>query len=382
MMWRRCKMSVREIKLSVSNPEEFENAINREFSESVQVLLLGESDSRKFFVCEVCARYAVFEKSPDEGFDGKVNCRFISCQSVGPESDEGIVRETLWKEHSGCVNILYYDWLVERSDNVCVVWDEKIYEARERAFRSAKGNRLFLVRKKTARSLLGKTVDIEIDRPVGYVHGNGKTAVTYPVNYGFVPGVTGGDGEEIDVYLLGITEPVKSFNAKIIGIIHRENDNEDKLVAVPDGVILTKEEIARQTHFQEQCYDSFIETEDSLYECKMRDCAFDRKIPEELEHLLRRKTISHFRGNTFGIYSIAEFNNYLSAFEQAGKSEKYVTQICEKSEYVTNPRTLFIAIWREFMRQGYRITPDEEIGLNFRFTDNGMAVDVSLKNKK
>lgn len=366
------------INLSVSNLKEFENAVSREFPETVQALLLGESKSRKYFVCEICARYAVFEKSPDDGFDGEVCCSFRCCQLVGPEFDEGIVRETLWKEGSGCVNIMFFDWLVERSDNVCVVWDEELYEAKERRFRSANGNPKFLARKKTARSILGKTVEIEIDRPIGFVHGSGKFAVTYPINYGFVPGVLGGDGEEIDVYLLGITEPVRSFNARIIGIIHRENDDEDKLVAVPDGVMLTKEEIAEQTHFQEQYYDTFIETEDSFYECNMRDCAFDRKIPAELEHLLLKKTISHFRDNTFGIYSNAEFGNYLSAFTQAGKSEEYTRQICEKSEYIINPRTLFGAIWREYKRRGRDITPEEEIGVRFRFKENGMAVDVSL----
>ncbi len=375
-------MGVREITVSVSNLKKFEDDMGKDFSQGVQALLLGESDSRRYFVCEVCARYAVFEKSPDDGFDGEVNCRFICCQSVGPEFDEGIVKKTLWKEYGGCVYILYYDWLVEHSESVCVVWDEALYEAKERRFRSARSNHAFLARKKTARSLLGKTVEIEIDRPIGYVHGGGKFSVTYPVNYGFVPGVMGGDGEETDVYLLGVNKPVKNFVAKIVAIIHRENDNEDKLVAVPEGVVLTKEEIEEQTHFQEQFYDTFIETEDSLYECSMRDCAFDRKIPVELEHLLLKKMFFYFRDNTFGLYSGRQFSDYISSFEQAGKSEEYIRQICEKAEYVRNPKTLFTAIWREYKRQGYEITPDETIGLNFRFTDNGMVVDVSLNNKK
>ena len=375
-------MGVREITVSVSNPKKFEDDMGKDFSQGVQALLLGESDSRRYFVCEVCARYAVFEKSPDDGFDGEVSCRFICCQSVGPEFDEGIVKKTLWKEYGGCVYILYYDWLVEHSESVCVVWDEALYEAKERRFRSARSNHAFLARKKTARSLLGKTVEIEIDRPVGYVHSNGNFSVTYPVNYGFVPGVMGGDSEETDVYLLGVNKPVKNFAAKIVAIIHRENDNEDKLVAVPEGVVLTKEEIEEQTHFQEQFYDTFIETENSFYECSMRDCAFDRKIPVELEHLLRVKVLCYLGDNAFGIFSGREFGYYISALEKSGKSEEYTRQKYEKSWLVRNPTTLFNAILNEYLCQGCEITSDEEIGLNFRFTDNGMAVDVSLGNKK
>ena len=111
-------------------------------------------------------------------------------------------------------------------------------------------------RKALARSFLGKTVHIEIDRPIGFVH---KKDIVYPINYGYVPGVLGGDGEEMDVYLLCVDVPVMEFDAHIIAIVHRENDVEDKLVGVPQGLVLTKEEIARAVHFQEQYYRSHIE---------------------------------------------------------------------------------------------------------------------------
>ena len=80
-------------------------------------------------------------------------------------------------------------------------------------------------------TLLGKRVDIVIDRPVGYVHVSKGYSITYPVNYGYIPGICGGDGEDVDVYLLGITEPVTNYSAKIIGAIRRLDDREDKLVS-------------------------------------------------------------------------------------------------------------------------------------------------------
>ena len=112
-------------------------------------------------------------------------------------------------------------------------------------------------RKALARSYLGKTVHIGIDRPIGYVH---KKDMVYPINYGYIPGVLGGDGEEMDVYLLGVDTPVEEFDAHIIAIVHREDDVEDKLVGVPKGITFTAEEIAEAVHFQEQYYSSYVET--------------------------------------------------------------------------------------------------------------------------
>ena len=116
-------------------------------------------------------------------------------------------------------------------------------------------------RKAQVRSYLGKTVHIGIDRPIGYVHHKEKYDLIYPINYGYIPGVLGGDGEELDVYLLGVEKPVEEYDAEIIAIVHRHNDMEDKLVGAPKGMRYTAEEIARAVHFQEQYYNSEIEIE-------------------------------------------------------------------------------------------------------------------------
>ena len=108
------------------------------------------------------------------------------------------------------------------------------------------------------RPYLGQTVTIGIDRPIGYVHRKGEKTLVYPINYGFIPGVLGGDGEELDIYLLGIDKPVSSFTGRIIGIVYRANDVEDKLVMAPEGVTFTAEEIAKAVYFQEKYYDTTI----------------------------------------------------------------------------------------------------------------------------
>ena len=109
---------------------------------------------------------------------------------------------------------------------------------------------------------LGKNVHIEIDRPIGYVHKKEKYSLNYTINYGYIPGVLGGDDEELDVYLLGVKEPVNECDCKIIAAVRRFNDCEDKLVACQAGdtYSYSKEEIADAVNFQEKYYHSVIIT--------------------------------------------------------------------------------------------------------------------------
>lgn len=105
--------------------------------------------------------------------------------------------------------------------------------------------------------MLGKTVTVTVDRPLGSYHPEHKD-MYYPINYGYVEGVIAPDGEEQDVYILGVDTAVKEFTGKIIAIIHRLDDVEDKWVAVPEGMSFTKEEIAEQVEFQERYFNSEI----------------------------------------------------------------------------------------------------------------------------
>lgn len=124
------------------------------------------------------------------------------------------------------------------------------------------GKRDFIVytlRKALVKSYLDKTVDIKIDRPIGYVHKKENYSLTYPINYGYIEDIFGGDGEELDVYLLGVDKPVSEYRAKVIGIVHRENDVEDKLIAAPEGMIFNQAEIAEAIYFQEKYYKTHVE---------------------------------------------------------------------------------------------------------------------------
>ena len=118
----------------------------------------------------------------------------------------------------------------------------------------------FAERREQSRSYLGKMVKIGIDRPIGYIHKKAKYSLVYPINYGYIPGVLGGDDEELDVYLLGVFQPVKEYDCKILAAIRRFDDCEDKLVACPDGAEFSKEDIAKLTNFQEQYYTTCVIT--------------------------------------------------------------------------------------------------------------------------
>ena len=113
-------------------------------------------------------------------------------------------------------------------------------------------------RREQVKSYLGKVVKIEIDRPIGYVHRKGEKTLVYPINYGYIPGVLGGDGEELDVFLVGVDEPVLTYEGRIIGIVYRADDVEDKLVMAPEGVSLTAVQMARAVYFQEKYYKTTV----------------------------------------------------------------------------------------------------------------------------
>lgn len=105
-------------------------------------------------------------------------------------------------------------------------------------------------------TFLGASVTVSIDRPLGSKHP--RHGFIYPVNYGFVPGVMAPDGHELDVYVLGVFEPVERFTGRCVAVLHRTNDVEDKLVVVPEGRDYSDEQIAALTEFQERWFLSVI----------------------------------------------------------------------------------------------------------------------------
>ena len=88
---------------------------------------------------------------------------------------------------------------------------------------------------------IGKIVTVKMDRPLVMAHP--KHGFIYPVNYGYIPGTVSGDGEELDAYVLGDHKPIDEFTGRVVAIIHRINDNDDKLVVMRDGRNYSDEQI-------------------------------------------------------------------------------------------------------------------------------------------
>ena len=103
---------------------------------------------------------------------------------------------------------------------------------------------------------LGKSIKVKIDRPLGSFHP--KYGFIYPVNYGYIPNTVSGDGEELDAYILGTNLPLSDFEGKCIAIIHRLNDNDDKLIVVPKHIFLSDAEIEQQISFQEKWFQHIL----------------------------------------------------------------------------------------------------------------------------
>lgn len=101
-----------------------------------------------------------------------------------------------------------------------------------------------------AKELLNKQVEVIVDRQIGSKHND----VIYPINYGYVKYFKSLDGEYVDAYILGENKPLNSFIGTVIAVIHRLNDNEDKLIISNSSTLYTKDEIKEICNFQEKYF--------------------------------------------------------------------------------------------------------------------------------
>jgi len=106
------------------------------------------------------------------------------------------------------------------------------------------------------RGYIGKTVTVVMDRQLGTKHP--RYDFIYPINYGYLPNTVSGDGKEIDAYVLGIDVPLEEFEGTCIAVIHRLNDNKDKLVVVLEGKTMTDDQIMESVEFQEKWFNSSV----------------------------------------------------------------------------------------------------------------------------
>ena len=175
---------------------------------------------------------------------------------------------------------------------------------------------------------LGRIVHVVIDRPIGYRHGE----IVYPVNYGYIPGLFADDGEEQDVYILGVTEPLSAFDGQVIGAVFRKNDCEDKLIVAPIGCTYHQGQIAEAVRFQEQYFDT------NVISCFEKSCGVlpYRWINGKQEFLLVFETYSKCWSLPKGHMEAGETESQTALrelFEETGLNAKLDTSRCATIEY-------------------------------------------------
>ena len=103
---------------------------------------------------------------------------------------------------------------------------------------------------------LNRTVSVKIDRPLGSRHP--QYGFVYPVNYGYVPDTPAPDGDDLDAYVLGVFDPIETLTGRCIAIVHRLDDDDDKLIIAPEGRQYSDEQIQALVEFQERFFQSII----------------------------------------------------------------------------------------------------------------------------
>ena len=120
-------------------------------------------------------------------------------------------------------------------------------------FIDSEGNHIEITATYKLNDIIGRTVTVTVDRPLGSCHPK-YTDMVYPVNYGYIDGIIAPDGEEQDAYILGVDHPVDTFTGEIIAIIRRSDDVEEKWVVCPEGMSFTADEIEQQVCFTEKYF--------------------------------------------------------------------------------------------------------------------------------
>lgn len=110
---------------------------------------------------------------------------------------------------------------------------------------------------KKSSTYLNQILTVEIDRQLGSKHPQYDSSI-YPINYGYLPNTISGDGDPLDCYILGVYEPVETFTGRCIAIIQRTNDDDDKLIIVPEDKTYTNDQIDALIEFQEQYFNHII----------------------------------------------------------------------------------------------------------------------------
>ncbi len=114
------------------------------------------------------------------------------------------------------------------------------------------------------RNWLGKTVTVIVDHPYGSFHPH-LPDVLYPLNAGYLK-ESMAEGELIDAYVYGISQPAEECTGIAIAAVYRKDDSRLRLIVAPAGVSPSHDEIIAACAFEEQYYDTRFIFADTRFE--------------------------------------------------------------------------------------------------------------------
>ena len=208
---------------------------------------------------------------------------------------------------------------------------------------------------------LNKILEVKIDRPIGTKYKNYETI--YPINYGYVPNTISGDGEELDCYILGIYEPLKTFKGKCIAIIHRTNDDDDKLILAPENKTYTNTEIRALTDFQERYFESELIRDENYLE-------FSKNIPE-LSVSNLANSLKFYKTAGFKIEYERPENKFV--FLSLGEIQFMLQEISDKDKWQIAPLTYPFGNGINFQLE---VSNLDEIYNNFKNSNYKIIFDI------
>ncbi len=97
--------------------------------------------------------------------------------------------------------------------------------------------------------LLGKSVKITIDRPIGFIDSK-ISQLMYTINYGYIKQL-----EYKNVCIVGVDKPIKSFIGNVIAVLYKKNNIKNILIIVSERNDYSIEEIEKEIKFKERIDD-------------------------------------------------------------------------------------------------------------------------------
>ncbi|MEI6578990.1 MAG: NUDIX domain-containing protein [Eubacteriales bacterium] len=215
--------------------------------------------------------------------------------------------------------------------------------------------------------MLGNYVRILVTNPIHSI--NKQYDFEYLLNFGVVEGVKQFDSPLLGAYIMGIFHPVRSFDGRVIAVIHRNEPKAVLLVVAPKSMEFIDNQIRNAIAFAEAGFDYNL---DCLYERSCGAIVF-RNINDEIRFLLIKNKRSAHWGFPKGHIELGETQAQTAireVLEETGLHIEIVPEFVSKSEYTIQKKveksvTIFLAKTTDTKTTIQREEVEDYIWLNY-----------------